>query len=146
MKADALSPRQLFEGKMHYEIPPFQRPYVWNEEDQWAPLWADVTRVAESRVAGGGRAAQPCRTTSSALLSTSRSRPSSATSRVTTSSTGSSARRRCRCCIDAVAGRSSSSRGHEMQAEALEELILNVSPAFKGKPERFKLWPVPRRP
>jgi uncharacterized protein with ParB-like and HNH nuclease domain len=53
MKADALSPRQLFDGKMHYEIPAFQRPYVWNEEDQWAPLWADVLRVAESRVLGG---------------------------------------------------------------------------------------------
>jgi hypothetical protein len=28
-------------------VPLFQRPYVWNEENQWAPLWADVTRVAE---------------------------------------------------------------------------------------------------
>jgi hypothetical protein len=24
--------------KEHYEIPEFQQPYVWNEEDQWAPL------------------------------------------------------------------------------------------------------------
>src|SRR5690606_1601438 len=48
MKADALTPRQLFDGKMHYEIPSFQRPYVWNEEDQWAPLWEDILRVAVS--------------------------------------------------------------------------------------------------
>ena len=46
MKADALSPRQLFDGNVHYEVPAFQRPYVWNEEDQWAPLWADVVTVA----------------------------------------------------------------------------------------------------
>ena len=31
-------------------VPLFQRPYVWNEENQWAPLWADVTRVAERRL------------------------------------------------------------------------------------------------
>ncbi|CAB4859664.1 unannotated protein [freshwater metagenome] len=46
MKADALTPRDLFDGKVQYEIPSFQRPYVWNEEDQWAPLWSDVRRVA----------------------------------------------------------------------------------------------------
>jgi hypothetical protein len=28
-------------------VPLFQRPYVWNRENQWAPLWADVVRVAE---------------------------------------------------------------------------------------------------
>lgn len=60
VKADALSPRQLFDGKMHYEIPPFQRPYVWNEKDQWAPLWADAIRVAESHViAVGGQLQVP---------------------------------------------------------------------------------------
>lgn len=51
MEANPRSPRDLFEGKEHYEIPAFQRPYVWNEEDQWAPLWDDVVRVAESYVA-----------------------------------------------------------------------------------------------
>ncbi|WP_329484221.1 DUF262 domain-containing HNH endonuclease family protein [Kribbella sp. NBC_01484] len=32
-------------------------------------------------------------------------------------------------------------RGHDLLAEDLEELILNKSSAFKGRPERFKLWP-----
>ncbi|GAB03638.1 hypothetical protein GOAMR_03_01480 [Gordonia amarae NBRC 15530] len=27
-------------------IPLFQRKYVWDEEDQWAPLWKDVRRIA----------------------------------------------------------------------------------------------------
>ncbi len=26
-------------------VPLFQRPYVWNEENQWEPLWNDVARV-----------------------------------------------------------------------------------------------------
>src|SRR4051812_3825392 len=28
-------------------VPLFQRPYVWNEENQWEPLWSDVIRVAD---------------------------------------------------------------------------------------------------
>jgi hypothetical protein len=28
-------------------VPLFQRPYVWNEEQQWEPLWNDVIRVVE---------------------------------------------------------------------------------------------------
>lgn len=32
------------------QIPLFQRPYVWNEEDQWLPLWKDVQRLAEFRL------------------------------------------------------------------------------------------------
>jgi uncharacterized protein with ParB-like and HNH nuclease domain len=41
---------ELFEGRKHYVIPAYQRPYVWNEEDQWAPLWDDIVRVSESHV------------------------------------------------------------------------------------------------
>jgi hypothetical protein len=29
-------------------VPLFQRPYVWNEENQWEPLWNDVIRVGYS--------------------------------------------------------------------------------------------------
>src|SRR3954468_12146264 len=28
-------------------VPLFQRPYVWNEENQWEPLWDDLVRVTE---------------------------------------------------------------------------------------------------
>ena len=28
-------------------VPLFQRPYVWNQENQWEPLWEDVVRLAE---------------------------------------------------------------------------------------------------
>lgn len=28
-------------------VPLFQRPYVWNEENQWEPLWNDAVRVAD---------------------------------------------------------------------------------------------------
>ena len=37
----------LFSGQISYQIPQFQRPYEWREEEQWMPLWEDVRTVAE---------------------------------------------------------------------------------------------------
>ena len=34
----------------HLVVPPFQRPYVWEKEEQWAPLWQDVRRLADLRL------------------------------------------------------------------------------------------------
>ena len=47
MKADILRPRELFSKDVRYEIPQFQRPYVWEQETQWGPLWDDVRDTAE---------------------------------------------------------------------------------------------------
>jgi hypothetical protein len=35
-------------NNVRYEVPIYQRPYVWNRSDQWEPLWSDVCRVAEN--------------------------------------------------------------------------------------------------
>lgn len=40
-------------------VPLFQRPYVWNEESQWEPLWNDVVRVAERVLNRPGDKHQP---------------------------------------------------------------------------------------
>jgi uncharacterized protein with ParB-like and HNH nuclease domain len=34
----------VFDAKQRLEVPLFQRQYVWNEEQQWLPLWEDVER------------------------------------------------------------------------------------------------------
>ena len=44
VKADALPLLDLFEKKMRLEVPLFQRQYVWTLEQQWEPLWEDVSR------------------------------------------------------------------------------------------------------
>ena len=48
MHTDILSPKDLFQKDVRYTIPPFQRPYVWTQDDQWEPLWEDVRSVAEN--------------------------------------------------------------------------------------------------
>jgi uncharacterized protein with ParB-like and HNH nuclease domain len=47
MRADILTLKTLFQKVVRYIIPTFQRPYVWNHEDQWEPLWNDVRNIAE---------------------------------------------------------------------------------------------------
>ena len=36
-----------FYAAQRFVVPLFQRPYVWNQEIQWEPLWNDVVRVAD---------------------------------------------------------------------------------------------------
>ncbi|MGD8214263.1 DUF262 domain-containing protein [Aestuariimicrobium sp. Y1814] len=51
METSVKTPMQLFALPQYLRVPLFQRPYVWDEERQWAPLWEDVRR-AEYRTNG----------------------------------------------------------------------------------------------
>jgi hypothetical protein len=51
MRAEALTPADIFGYHVRYVVPLFQRPYVWNRYDQWQPLWEDVRAVAERLLA-----------------------------------------------------------------------------------------------
>jgi hypothetical protein len=141
VEAKALSPRDLFDGKVCYEIPPFQRPYVWTEEDQWQPLWDDIARVAE-----GLLEAEPSHKTSespnhflgavvlkhlpSAAGDPSRFSVIDGQQRLTT----------LQMLLDA-AQTVVEELGEEGDAESLQELVLNGSKRFRDSPKRFKLWP-----
>ena len=48
MDVNIVNLQTLFANPVRYEIPLFQRPYVWNHEDQWGPLWEDIQNTAES--------------------------------------------------------------------------------------------------
>lgn len=48
MQTSIMIPQELFIKVVRYEIPVFQRPYIWNQDDQWEPLWEDVSDKAES--------------------------------------------------------------------------------------------------
>ncbi|WP_181034593.1 DUF262 domain-containing protein [Arthrobacter sp. 08Y14] len=141
MKAEAVTPRDLFDSKVQYEIPAFQRPYVWSEEDQWAPLWNDVCRVAESVLEAESNAddhrltphflgAVVIKEVSATAGDLARSQVIDGQQRMTT----------LQILLDA-AQLVVEAHGHEDDAEALQELVLNDSRRFKGTSNRFKLWP-----
>lgn len=47
MEVNIVNLQSLFAAPTRYEIPPFQRPYIWNDEDQWEPLWDDIRNTSE---------------------------------------------------------------------------------------------------
>lgn len=47
MDTQVRTPQQVFTQPQRLVVPLFQRPYVWNEDNQWDPLWDDVRRVAD---------------------------------------------------------------------------------------------------
>ncbi len=42
MQTNLLHPQELFAKPIRYEVPDFQRRYVWKQDEQWEPLWDDV--------------------------------------------------------------------------------------------------------
>ena len=48
MDTNILTPKKLFQKTVRYEIPAFQRRYIWTQDKQWEPLWDDVRNTAEN--------------------------------------------------------------------------------------------------
>lgn len=42
MEARARKLEGIFDSTITYQIPLFQRPYIWEEEKHWVPLWEDI--------------------------------------------------------------------------------------------------------
>ncbi|MEJ2866369.1 DUF262 domain-containing protein [Actinomycetospora sp. OC33-EN08] len=140
MDASARTPRELFDSRLIYEIPTFQRPYVWTEENQWQPLWDDVTRVAEAVEHADDEALRrlPAHFLGAVVIKQAPALPGDlqrysvidGQQRLTTMQV----------LLDAAAlvvGK----HGHDGDAESIEELIVNGARRFAGTPERFKLRP-----
>lgn len=142
MEAKALTPRDLFDGKVCYEIPPFQRPYVWTEEDQWQPLWDDIARVADALLVLGDDVeavkalpghflgAVVVKQLPSGAGDPSRSSVIDGQQRLTT----------LQLLLDAAQYVMEQAERDD-EAESIYELVLNDSKRFRGTPKRFKLWP-----
>jgi uncharacterized protein with ParB-like and HNH nuclease domain len=43
VKADTIDLNHLFYQRVRYEVPLFQRPYVWTETDQLGLLWEIIS-------------------------------------------------------------------------------------------------------
>lgn len=54
MDTHVRTPLAIFTLPQQLVVPLFQRPYVWDEENQWAPLWGDLRRLAEHQLAQPG--------------------------------------------------------------------------------------------
>lgn len=59
MRTDQVSPALIFSNQQRLLVPLFQRPYVWNRELQWEPLWRDIKRVLNRYLENPGAIHQP---------------------------------------------------------------------------------------
>lgn len=59
MDTQVRTPQLVFMMPQRLIVPLFQRPYVWNLENQWEPLWRDVVRVTERLLADPAAKHQP---------------------------------------------------------------------------------------
>ena len=141
MEAKALTPRALFDGNVTFEIPPFQRPYVWTEDEQWQPLWDDIVRITDSKLKLSNvkddanplchfLGAVVIKQLSSGAGDPARSSVIDGQQRLTT----------LQLLLDA-AQLVMEEIGYENHAESIHELVLNDSKRFRRTPKRFKLWP-----
>src|SRR4051794_30941439 len=145
MKATPLSPAEIFGNQIRYVVPLFQRPYVWNEEDQWAPLWEDVARVAETVLdtpppTYGPRMVPPhflgavvVESQHTGVNYISVRGVVDGQQRVTT----------LQLLMDATQA-VVAQHGDPQDAQALEVLVLNPAQLSPNKDERFKVWPTDR--
>jgi uncharacterized protein with ParB-like and HNH nuclease domain len=52
MKVDKLTVGKIFDStETRFDAPLFQRPYVWEENDNWSPMWEAIRGLAEKRLA-----------------------------------------------------------------------------------------------
>jgi Uncharacterized conserved protein len=138
MEAHTRTPRDLFEGNVQYEIPAFQRPYVWNEDDQWEPLWRDVTNVAAGLIQATDAESTPNHFLGAVVAATSWTASGDVVRRQLID--GQQRMTTLQLLLDALRD-VVLEHGHEDEAEALEDLVRNRSKRFAGDERRFKLWP-----
>lgn len=52
MDTGTLNVKTIFGQERRHVVPLFQRPYVWNQGEQWEPLWEDLRNVVERLLRG----------------------------------------------------------------------------------------------
>lgn len=121
-------------------VPLFQRPYVWNEELQWEPLWKDLERVA-TRLLHSPSAVQAPHFLGAVVLQQLLTQTSDLQQR--TLIDGQQRLTTLQLLLDALHSEIAAA-GAAMPAARLEPLIANAQPFCRHKEDRFKVWPTNR--
>ncbi len=134
MHADIHTLEKIFTGNVRFQVPMYQRPYVWTQEDQWDPLWSDIQGLADSLLDGEDAAPHFL----GAIVVGQQSSPTGdinvrhvvdGQQRLTT----------LQLLLDAVE-EVIRSHGREKDSFRIKPLILNDLNLFEGD-DRFKVWP-----
>lgn len=140
METQVRTPQTVFMQPQRLVVPLFQRPYVWNEENQWEPLWNDIVRIAD-RVHDKPNDKHTPHFLGAVVLQQAQQKTGQMQER--TIIDGQQRLTTLQILLDALHAELRSV-GAEAPAMRIEPLIINAS-AFCAKPEdRFKVWPTNR--
>lgn len=134
------TPQMVFMLPQRLVVPLFQRPYVWNEENQWEPLWNDVARVADRLLKRPHERPQPHFLGAVVLQHT---QNPVGLIQTRTIIDGQQRLTTLQLLLDALHAELISATA-AAPAARIEPLVVNADP-FRSKPEdRFKVWPTNR--
>jgi hypothetical protein len=134
------TPQMVFMQPQRLVVPLFQRPYVWNEERQWEPLWEDLIRLTDRLIAHPDRKHQPhflgavvLQQVPNAIGLMQQRTIIDGQQRLTTLQLLLDALRVELVAVDA-----------RQSALRIETLVANPEPYWKSAEDRFKVWPTNR--
>ena len=121
-------------------VPLFQRPYVWNEENQWEPLWNDVVRVTDRLLANPNHKHFPHFLGAVVLQQV---QNTVGTMQERTIIDGQQRLTTLQILFDSLHAQLVAADAHA-PAMRLETLVVNAEPFCKHPEDRFKVWPTNR--
>jgi hypothetical protein len=121
-------------------VPLFQRPYVWNEDNQWEPLWNDVKQVARRLLENPAATQHPHFL--GAVVFQQVQNPTG-NMQVRTIIDGQQRLTTLQLLLDALHAELLAA-GAEQQAKRVETLVMNAEPFWEHPEDRFKVWPTNR--
>src|SRR5688572_7407924 len=140
MDTQVRTPQAIFMQPQRLLVPLFQRPYVWNEELQWEPLWKDLERVA-TRFLLSPRTTQAPHFLGAVVLQQLQTPTSDLQQRTVID--GQQRLTTLQLLLDALHSEITMI-GATMPAARLEPLIANAEAFRRHKEDRFKVWPTNR--
>jgi hypothetical protein len=140
METRVHTPQMIFMLPQRFVVPLFQRPYVWNEENQWEPMWNDIVRVAERILANPTGQHQP-HFLGAVVLQQVMNLAGEMQQR--TIIDGQQRLTTLQLLLDALHAELMSAQA-SAPAMRLEPLVRNAEPFCKKREDRFKVWPTNR--
>jgi len=140
MDTQVRTPQAIFMQPQRLLVPLFQRPYVWNEELQWEPLWKDLERVATRLLLAPGTVQAP-HFLGAVVLQQMPTQTSDLQHRTVID--GQQRLTTLQLLLDAI--HSEIKRGGaSTPAARLDPLIANAQAFCRHREDRFKVWPTNR--
>jgi hypothetical protein len=150
MQPNYLPLARIFGLEVRHTVPLFQRPYVWSRDEQWEPLWQDISRLADrvlqssegKPIAGHFLGTVVLEQAPSRAGSIGRREIIDGQQRLTTLQILLHALQHALALLakeQADAGQESLSRKVDVAARQVQALTTN--PAYEAEEEKYKVWP-----